>query len=111
MRAPADRSAGRGFGVVYEGTDLNNGKKVAIKLEEREAKKPSKLEKEYDFYQRLRGGEGFINVSWFEVGEFYNILVMDLLGPSLGALFNFCGKRFSLKTVLMLVDQMLDRLE
>lgn len=120
-----------GFGVVYEGTDLNNGKKVAIKLEEREAKKPSKLEKEYDFYQRLRGGEGFINVrqgkefftdpvltlvcfvqvSWFEVGEFYNILVMDLLGPSLGALFNFCGKRFSLKTVLMLVDQMLDRLE
>ncbi len=45
-----------GFGVVYEGTDLNNGKKVAIKLEEREAKKPSKLEKEYDFYQRLRGG-------------------------------------------------------
>lgn len=100
-----------GFGVVYEGTDLNTGKKIAVKMEEREAQKTSKLEKEYDLYQKLRGGEGFINVSWFEVGEYYNILVMDLLGPSLGALFNHSGKRFSLKTVLMLVDQLLDRLE
>lgn len=32
--------------MVYEGTDLNNGKKVAIKLEEREAKKPSKVIRE-----------------------------------------------------------------
>jgi hypothetical protein len=37
----------------------------------------------------------------------FNILVMDMLEPSLSDLFAFCGNRFSLKTTLMLADQIL----
>jgi len=49
---------------------------------------------------------GIPNVRWFGVEGDYNVLVMDLLGPSLEDLFNFCSRKLSLKTVLMLADQM-----
>ena len=51
-------------------------------------------------------------VRWFgQIMPFYDVMVMDLLGTNLGVLFNECRHQFSIKTVLMLADQMISRLE
>jgi serine/threonine protein kinase len=55
--------------------------------------------------------DGIPDVKWFGSEGDYNVLVMDLLGPSLEDCFNLCKNIFSLKTVLMLADQMIARLE
>lgn len=47
----------------------------------------------------------FLSCRWYGQEKDYNVLVMDLLGPSLEDLFNFCSRRFTMKTVLMLADQ------
>jgi hypothetical protein len=49
---------------------------------------------------------GIANIKWCGIDGEENVLVIDLLGPSLEDLFVYCGRRFSLKTVLMLADQM-----
>lgn len=49
---------------------------------------------------------GIPNIKWSGLDGEDNILVMDLLGPSLEDLFVYCGRKFSLKTVLLLADQM-----
>ncbi|KAL5216869.1 hypothetical protein ABZP36_008270 [Zizania latifolia] len=55
--------------------------------------------------QAFASSAGISNVKWFGVEGDYNVLVMDLLGPSLEDFFQFCNRKLSLKTVLMLADQ------
>ena len=47
----------------------------------------------------------------FGYNQEYNILIMDLLGPSLENLFQTKNKKFSLKTTCMIGIQMIDRIE
>lgn len=105
------RKIGSGsFGDIYLGTNIISGEEVAIKLESIRARHPQ-LEYEARVYRALVGGIGIPFVRWFGSECDYNALVIDLLGPSLEDLFNFCNRKFSYKTVLLLSDQLICRLE
>ncbi|XP_025220381.1 casein kinase I isoform X2 [Theropithecus gelada] len=105
------RKIGSGsFGDVYLGITTTNGEEVAVKLESQKTKHPQLLY-ESKLYTILQGGVGIPHMHWYGQEKDSNVLVMDLLGPSLEDLFNFCSRRFTMKTVLMLADQMISRIE
>jgi casein kinase 1 len=98
------------FGVIFEGTNLLNNQQVAIKFEPRKSDAPQ-LRDEYRTYKILVGCVGMPNVYYFGQEGLHNILVIDLLGPSLEDLFDWCGRRFTLKTVVMVAKQMISRVQ
>ncbi|PKA46608.1 Casein kinase I isoform delta-like [Apostasia shenzhenica] len=105
------RKIGSGsFGEIYLATHVETFEIVATKIENSKTKHPQ-LMYEAKLYNILQGGSGIPNVKWCGVDGEDNVLVMDLLGPSLEDLFVYCGRKFSLKTVLMLAEQMLTRVE
>jgi len=105
------RKIGSGsFGDIYLGTNISTGEEVAIKLECIKTKHPQ-LHIESKFYKMMAGGVGIPGIKWCGSEGDYNVMVMELLGPSLEDLFNFCSRKFSLKTVLLLADQLITRIE
>ncbi|KAI9315748.1 kinase-like domain-containing protein [Dichotomocladium elegans] len=98
------------FGIIYEGTNLLNNQPVAIKFEPRKSDAPQ-LRDEYRTYKIMAGSTGIPTAYYFGQEGLHNILVIDLLGPSLEDMFDICGRRFSTKTVAMLTKQMLNRVQ
>ncbi|KAL4341129.1 hypothetical protein GQ457_08G020960 [Hibiscus cannabinus] len=105
------RKIGSGsFGELYLGVNVHTGEEVAVKMESVKTKHPQ-LHYESKLYMLLQGGTGIPHLKWFGLEANYNVMVIDLLGPSLEDLFNYCNRKLSLKTVLMLADQLIARVE
>lgn len=105
------RVSGGSFGEVYLGRMNKSGEKVAVKIEPQNFGNLFLLH-EGNVYRELEDGPGIPRVHWFGLhGNDYSAMVMDLLGPTLFERFEACGSRFSLKTVIMLVDQMVQIME
>lgn len=58
---------------------------------------------------RILNAVGIPQAYYFGQEGLHNILVIDLLGPSLEDLFDMCGRKFSVKTTCMTAKQMVCR--
>jgi len=102
---------GRGaFGEVYSAVNLYTKQQVAAKLQPITSRK-KKLTYEHNIYCSLEPQSGIPKFHWFGTENGFYVLIIDLLGPSLSDLFHYCDDIFSLKTVLMIADQLLGLLE
>lgn len=102
-----------GFGAVHRGLNLLTGEWVAIKVEmppEKE-EQPAMLPYEAAIYKLLRGKQGIPCIRWSGMYGGAHVLAMDMLGSNLDQLRRVCRGQFTLRTVLILAEQMLDRVE
>jgi casein kinase 1/casein kinase 1 epsilon len=103
------------FGQIWKALHLRNKEYVAIKFENINSKH-QQLYSECKIYLWFHSdstvlAQAIPQVLYYGVEGTKNIMVMDLLGKSLEKLFTDCGRKFSLKTVLMIADQMIKRVE
>jgi len=104
------------FGEIYKGKNTKLNINIAIKCESLKNNNHQRLKYEAGVLKYLNCGQyppplGIPTLYDFISTQDYNYMMMELLGPSLEDLFNLCERKFSLKTILSLGDQMLCRIE
>ena len=100
------------FGEIYKAVETgNDNKEYAVKLE-KTTEKSAQLKSEYALLNELKHIDGYPRVfGYYKMNEQYYAMVMQLLGESLEGLFDKCDRRFTVKTSIMIADQMITRLQ
>ncbi|KAH0787913.1 hypothetical protein GPJ56_008262 [Histomonas meleagridis] len=96
------------FGEIFVCQD-KSGRLYAAKIEDNRTKCPQ-LKYEAKLYNVFAGSVNTGKIYWFGSQATDDIMVMDLFGKSIESLFN-TRQKLSLKTVLMLADQMISSVE
>ncbi|RPD61798.1 kinase-like protein [Lentinus tigrinus ALCF2SS1-7] len=100
---------------VWKAFNILTGSQLALKTKPIPASTgdpPAGLVHEAGIYQLLRGArEGFPTIHWSGVDGNRFVLAMDLLGPNLQSLQRLCRGSFSVRTICMLAEQMITRLQ
>ena len=65
------------------------------------------IQLEAKIYEKLVGEEGVPKVHWIGVEGDFSVMVMDILGPSLQLLFEFCECKWSMQTILEIGIQLI----
>jgi casein kinase 1/casein kinase 1 epsilon len=103
------------FGEIFQGIDIATKDEVAIKIEPSATRQPHLLyeAKLYYYFHRDPNAweNGIPKIVNYVQGNDSNMLAIELLGPSLEDMFSFHERKFSVKTTLMIAEQMLNRIE
>lgn len=99
------------YSVVHRGVERGTSDEVAVKFEWVNAEKGRRLLAEAKLYETFGRAPDVPHVRWYGKQGPYNVMVMDLEGSSLDDLFTQCGRKLSLRTVLLLAEQMIERIE
>ena len=79
------------FGDIHIAIDLQTRDEIAVKFEKTDSLHPMLLN-EASLTKSIYGGKGIPKILYANVEGEYNVMAMQLLGPSLEDLFNFCGR-------------------
>ena len=97
------------FGDIYEGSDIFGGGDVAIKLEHMSSNSQQLLNEAK--LMKILASDTYPQMHWYGTAGEYNCMVMELLGQNLEDLYDFCTRNFTLKTVILIALEAIERIK